>query len=73
MHLSEKPTNISRMLEKIHLVAAHLFPAVAVISLQMPFDDSMWRAGLTLQEGTASLHPILHHLQCVLIGCRAER
>lgn len=54
-------------------MAAHLFPAVAVISLQMPFDDSMWRAGLTLQEGTASLHPVLHHLQSVLIGCGAER
>lgn len=54
-------------------MAAHLFPAVAVISLQMPFDESMWRACLTLQEGTASLHPVLHHLQSVLIGCRAER
>lgn len=56
-----------------HYVAAHLFPAVAVISLQMPFDESMWRPCLTLQEGTASLHPILHHLQSVLIGCRAKR
>lgn len=64
---------ITQHLWELRYVAAHLFPAVAVISLQMPFDESMWRACLTLQEGTASLHPVLHHLQSVLIGCRAER
>lgn len=77
MHLSTLLTNTicwyHHVLWETHSVAAHLFPAVAVISLQMPFDDSMWRAGLTLQEGTASLHPVLHHLQSVLIGCGAER
>lgn len=64
---------ISRNFESINGAVAHLFPAVAVVSLQMPFDDSVWRSGLTLQEGAASLHPILHHLQSVPIGCRAER
>lgn len=58
---------------EIHKVVSHLFPSVAVIPLQMPFDDSMRGAGLTLQEGTAPLHPILHHLQSVLIGCKAGR
>lgn len=58
---------------KLHVCWPHLFPAVAVVSLQMPFDDGMWGARLTLQERTAPLHPILNHLQSVLIGCEAER
>lgn len=59
--------------EQTFPLLAHLFPAVTVIPLKMPFDDRVWRAGLTLQEGAASLHPVLHHLQSVLIGCGAER
>lgn len=53
--------------------SAHLFPAVAVVSLQMPLDEGVRRARLALQEGAASLHAVLHHLQGVLIGCRADR
>lgn len=51
----------------------HLFPAVAVVPLQMPLDDGVRRAGLALQEGAAPLHAILHHLQGVFIGCRDEQ
>lgn len=39
----------------------------------MPLDEGVRRARLALQEGAASLHAVLHHLQGVLIGCRADR
>lgn len=68
--ISEPGPLMCVMLNQTDSRTAHLLPAVAVVSLQMPFNDGVWRTRLTLQEGAASLHPILHHLQGVLIGCR---
>lgn len=73
INTTNKNANVTKKKKKkVDSRASHLFPAVAVVSVKMPFDDSMRGASLTFQEGAASLYPILDHLQSVLIGCRAK-
>ena len=52
---------------------ADLLLAVLAGPLVAPGGERPLGLGAALQEGAAALHPVLHHLQCVLIHCMEDK